>query len=179
MTDLTDLTRKEEVLLTRDWSTYVDSGNELRVTAQLVRYTGFKALTCFIPYPLKPGMALFHVEAEEWAARPYDRYGYRWEKVNKPVERERLQLLMPKLRPLVPLHRASEDGVPGHILGYDEDWLYHFYKSDPRDFARTVRVDPPWLPEGLSRRIFFDWLAAQAPRWKAEAEIARRILQGA
>ena len=101
----------------------------------------------------------------------------------------------PQLAPLIRMHLANPNtGEPMHA----EENGWYFYTGKAREHedrtygpdyakrsgtdreraARALRVDDPAdLPEGMDREEFHEFVEAQRPRWKQEADEATRLLR--
>lgn len=128
----------------------------------------------------------FSVTGELWDSEGWYRRGQDGRCREVGPLHERIGRAFPQLRPVIALHLADDTGEPMHALA--NGW--HFYSGGAHEYerssryyaaptdtpheraARSLRVDPSELPEGLDQAGFAEYVDSLRPRWEAEASTA-------
>jgi hypothetical protein len=111
----------------------------------------------------------FSVVGELWQSKGWYKNGQDGRLRECGMLHERILKAFPQLAPIIALHLADEDGVPMHAVENGRYWL----ERDPAAAARLWRVTVSDLPTPDRVEEFVE---AQRPRWKAEAEAACKFL---
>lgn len=115
----------------------------------------------------------FSVTGELWDSEGWYRNGQDGRMRACGCLHDEILAAFPKLAPVVALHLSDENGVPMHALANSR---YFAEQGEIDNAARTLRVDPSEVPQGVSEDDFAAFVVAQRPRWKREADEARALI---